>query len=307
MLEFIKHLYYNTTLGHFLIHPAKILYDFYLNRLIPEKKFIKRKFKSRFGYDLNFDKPKTINEKFQWLKLNDRTPLHTLCADKFAVREYVKEKIGEEYLIPLLCHTRKPVDITPVNLPEPPFIIKTNHDSKGHIIVNDKADFDWKCIQADLKKKLKRNYYYHNREWPYKNIEPRILVEKLLTDENGDIPHAFMLHCFQGKLAIVQHLQENNGQKFANAYDDDWNVVDCEWGFKNGSLVDMPVGFYKMRSLAEIFAKDFYYVRVDLYNIGSEIYFGELTFTPGGGFRPFRKPEWDTKLGDKLKLPIEKG
>jgi len=305
MLEFIKHLYYNTAIGHVLIHPAKILYDYFF-RLIPDKIFIKRMFKYHFGYDLDLDNPRTLNEKIQWLKLNDRTHLHTKCADKFAVREYVKEKIGEEYLIPLLYHTKNPVDITPGNLPDPPFIIKTNHDCGGHIIVRDKADIEWKSTQADLKKKLKRNYHYAYKEWQYKNIEPRILVEKLLTDENGDIPPTFMFHCFHGKLAIVQDFREEEGQKLTSTYDDDWNVVDCEWKFKNGSFVDMPKGFYKMRSLAETLAKKFYYVRVDLYNIGSEIYFGELTFTPSGGFRPFITPEWDLKLGDRLNLPIEK-
>jgi len=306
MLEFIKHLYYNTAIGHLLIHPAKILYDYYYFRLIPDKIFIKRKFKYHFGYDLNLDNPRTLNEKIQWLKRNDRTHLHTLCADKFAVREYVKEKIGEEYLIPLLYHTRNPVDITPGNLPDTPFIIKTNHDCRGHIIVRNKADIDWKSTQADLKKKLKRNYYYLSKEWQYKNIEPRILVEKLLTDENRDIPSTYMFHCFHGKLAIVQDLREEDGQKITSTYDDDWNVVDCEWGFKNGSFVDMPQGFYKMRSLAEALAENYYYVRVDLYNIDSEIYFGELDLTPFAGFMPFVKPEWDLKLGDRLILPIEK-
>jgi len=306
MFKFIKYLNYNTAIGHLLIRPAKKLYDFYLNRLLPDKIFLKRKFKYRFGYDLNLEKPRTLSEKIQWLKLNDRTPLHTLCADKFAVREFVKERIGEEHLVPLLYHTLNSADITPENLPDSPFIIKTNHDSGGRIIVRDKSEIDWINVREKLQRKLENNYYYRQREWQYKNIKPRILVEKLLTDENGNIPSNTRFHCFHGTVQIVLDFREVDGEKLSNSYDADWNIVDCDWGFKSGNLINMPKGFYKMRSLAETLAKKFYYVRVDLYNIGSEIYFGELTFTPSAGFIQFKTREWDLKLGEKLHLPTEK-
>ncbi len=167
MREFIKHLYHDTTIGYWLISPAKTLYDIYrcrkklydiyYFRIIPEKIFIKRTFKKSFGYNLNLENPKTFSEKIQWLKLNDRKPLHTLCADKYAVREYIKEKIGEQYLIPLVYHTDNPSDIIPDNLPDYPFIIKTNHGCGEHIIVKDKSEINYKSVQKTLTKLLKRN------------------------------------------------------------------------------------------------------------------------------------------------------
>ena len=306
MFEYIIKLYHNTAIGHFLLHPAKVLYDFYFYRVIPEKIFIKRRFKDRFGYDLNLDNPKTLNEKIQWLNLYNRTPLQTLCADKFAVREYVSERIGEDYLVPLLFHTLNPTEITPGYLPDPPFIIKTNHDWRGHIVVRDKSDIDWKNIQKKLKRKLAKNYYFKDKEWQYKNIKPRILVEKLLTSEDGEIPHPIMFQCFHGKVEIVSCLREVDGEEIQNFYDSNWNIIDCEWKRRKGGYNKMPKGFDKMKSIAEELAKDFLIVRVDLYNMDGEIYFGELTFYPFAGFKPFRTPEWDLKLGEMLRLPIEK-
>ncbi|MDQ5987597.1 MAG: hypothetical protein CSYNP_03342 [Syntrophus sp. SKADARSKE-3] len=285
--------------------PVKILYDIYQTYLMPDKAFIKRSFKSGFGYELNLDRPKTLNEKIQWLKLNHRTPLHTICADKYAVREYVKEKIGEEHLIPLAFHTRNPANIIPDNLPDYPFIIKTNHDNSGHIVVKDKSTIDWKSVQETLKKKLKRNYYYPGREWQYKDIEPYIIVEKLLMDEKGNIPNDYKLHCFNGRVAFIQVDLDRSIDHKRNLYDVDWNFMDCVWIFNNGSALERPCLLPKMLSLAEIPAKDFHYVRVDLYNIGSAIYVGELTFSPGGGFEVFSPPEWDVKLGNMLILPID--
>ena len=135
MRGFLKHLYDNTAIGYSLLSLVKKLYDIYIFRVLSEKIFIQRTFKILLGYNLNLENPKTLNEKVQWLQLNDRTPLHTLCTDKYAVREYVKEKIGEQYLIPLVYHTNNPADIIPENLPDFPCIIKTNHGCGGHVIV----------------------------------------------------------------------------------------------------------------------------------------------------------------------------
>ena len=312
MREFIKHLYYDTTIGYWLISPAetlydgfrnpKTLYDIYCHRIIPEKIFLKRTFKEKLGYDLNLENPKTFNEKIQWLKLNDRKPLHTLCADKYAVREYIKEKIGEQYLVPLVYHTDNPADIVPENLPDLPCIIKTNHSNGGAIIVKDKSKIDWKHVQRKLARSLKSNFYYHTKEWQYKNIQPRIIVEKLLLDKNLNIPFDYKFHCFNGRLLFIQVDIDRYIDHKRNIYDPDWNFMDFQLKYENGDDVEKPDMLNKMKSLAEILAKDFRYIRVDFYNLGSEVYFGELTLHPGSGFETFTPPEWDRKWGDKLIL-----
>lgn len=306
MNKIIRHLYHQTELGYFLIHPFKSMYDFYRYRLISEKTFLKREFEKKLGYKLNLENPKTLNEKIQWLKLKDRTPLHTLVADKYTVRKYIKEKIGAEYLIPLVYQTRNPLDIKPENLPDFPVIIKTNHDSSIKTIVRDKSKINWHKVRKDLARQLKRNYYYQNKEWQYKNIEPRVIVEKLLMDKNGNIPFDYKLHCFNGKLVFIQVDIDRQIDHKRNIYDTDWNFINCQWIYKNGDIVEKPKSFDRMHSIAKTLAQDFYYVRVDLYNLEGEIYFGELTFHSESGLGAFVPTKWDHNFGNILKLPLTK-
>lgn len=303
MRTFLKHLYYDTTIGHLLLFPAKKFYDIYRPRLLPEKIYIKRTFKNTFGYNLNLENPKTIQEKIQWLQLNDRTPLHTLCTDKYAVREFVKEKIGEQYLIPLLYHTDNPANIIPDNMPDYPFIIKTNHGCGGHVIVKDKSKVEWIKVRKNLKKLLKYNYYYKSREWQYKDIEPCIIVEKLLLDQNSNIPIDYKIFCFNGRVVYIAVLMDRNVDLKLNYYNPTWNLMDC-FGthLKPGDGIERPVSFNKMKSVAETLANGFRFVRVDLYNIDGDIYFGEMTFSPSAGFELINPPEWNRKFGDELKL-----
>ena len=302
MREYIKQLYRDITIGRLVISPIKEVYYNYLPRLIPEKIYIRRKFKSLLGYDLNLDNPKTFNEKIHWLQKNNRTPLHTLCADKYAVREYIKEKIGKQHLVPLVLHTTNPKDIVPENLPDYPFIIKTNHGCGGHVIVRDKSKIEWKSVQRNLAKLLRSNYYYRSREWQYKDIKPCIVVEKLLLDKTSNIPNDYKLHCFNGTVEFIG-INFNVGiNRKINYYDAQWNLHDLRIPRGNGVAIERPENLNKIKSLAEILANDFRYVRVDLYNMDSKIYFNELTFSPFAGFFPFIPSEWDRKFGDKLKL-----
>ncbi len=298
----LKHLYNNTDIGHFLISPVKIIYDIYSPRLLSEKTYIKQTFKNTFGYGLNLENPKTFNEKIQWLQLNDRTTLRTSCADKYTVREYVKEKIGEKYLVPLIFHTTNPGEIVPKNLPDYPFIIKTNHGCGNHIIVRDKSKINWKWVQKTLKQSLKRNYYYKAKEWQYKNIKPQIIIEKLLIENNFIIPDDYKFNCFNGKLGFAEVHIDRYIDYRKNCYDSDWNILNCEWGAKRGREIKKPELLTQMILLAEILASDFRYVRVDLYTVNSKIYFGELTFSPGAGFCRFIPHKWDRKFGNELNL-----
>ena len=161
--RFIQPLYSNTFLGRLLVNTFYRL----RNRLLPEKYYVRNKFKKVYGVYPNLEDPKTLNEKIVWLKLNDRTSLHTTCADKYAVRSYVKDKIGDRYLIPLLYKSKNPRDITYENMPDEPVVIKTNHDSGGVIFLNDKSSANWPEIQKSLKKRLKTNYYWRSKEWQH--------------------------------------------------------------------------------------------------------------------------------------------
>lgn len=299
---YIKRVYHDTIIGYWLFNPIKKLYKFFSPRILPERIYIKQTFKNSIGYNLNLENPITLNEKIQWLQLNDRTPLRTLCSDKYAVRDYVKEKIGEEYLIPLIFHTTNSNDIVPSNLPDYPVIIKTNHGCGNYIIVMDKSTMDWKQVRKYLKKSLKRNFYYQTREWQYKNIKPQITVEKLLLENESKVPNDYKFNCFNGKIGFPEvHIDRYIDYK-KNCYDSKWNILNCEWGAKRGGEIKKPKLLSKMLLLAETLAKDFRYVRVDLYNVKDKIFFGELTFSPGAGFCPFNPPEWDFKFGSKLKL-----
>ena len=302
MNKCLSKLYYETRFGFKIIQPFKNVYEYFKYALVSDEVVIEREFIKNLGYKPNLSNPKTFNEKIQWLKLNDRTPLHTKCADKYAVRDYVKEKIGEEYLIPLLYHTKKTKDIIPENLPNVPFIVKTNHDSSGGIIVYNKEGVNWIKVQNTLSKFLNINYYYRYKEWQYKNIERRIVVEKLLIDENGNIPFDYKMHYFNGKLVFTQVDIDRQKNHKRNLYDTEWNLLEVEWIYKNGNEIAKPKLYDKMIELGEQFAKDFCYVRVDLYLVNNKLFFGELTFHAESGCGKFKPKEWDEEFGKMLRL-----
>ncbi|MFD2823595.1 ATP-grasp fold amidoligase family protein [Lacinutrix iliipiscaria] len=302
MKQFISDIYHNTRLGFALIQPFKNIYEYLRYALVSDTALINKEFVKNLGYKPNLENPQTFNEKLQWLKLNDRTPLHTICADKYKVRDYVKEKIGEEYLIPLVFETKNPRAIVPENLPDYPVIIKTNHDSSGGIIVRDKSQHNWINVQNTLAKFLNINYYHRFKEWQYKNIERRIVVEELLMDKSGDIPFDYKMHYFNGKLEFTQVDIDRQKDHRRNLYDANWNLLDVQWVYKTGNDVERPKLFDKMIELGEKFAQDFCYLRVDFYHVNDKIYFGELTFHAESGSGAFNPKHYDDDFGKRLKL-----
>lgn len=311
----LKFLYKRTILGRLAIQPAITIYNFCWNYIFPDKYCIKKRFKTRMGYDLDLDHPVTLNEKINWLKAYFRTPYHTICADKYAVRTYIKDKVGEEYLVPLYFMTKNPQDISPEKLPDEPCIVKTNHDSSGGIVIRNKNGVNWSEIQKTLKKRMKVNYYYHGKEWQYRDIEPCIIVEKLLKGKDGGFPFDYKLHCFNGKVNMIQvDVNRFSNNHFRNWYNTNWEREPYKWSspLPNGKHTDpspqdveRPATLEEMIRLSEIIAKDFVYVRVDWYDVEGQLYFGEVTFHHDGGSRPILPREWDVKLGNKLILPQE--
>jgi hypothetical protein len=307
MLTKIKDFYKNTFIGFHIIHPFLEFYRYFsYKKYYSTEKYLKLKYKEIFGKELDLKNPKTFNDKINWLKLNEVKPIQTICADKFKVRDFIAEKIGSEYLIPLFFSTKYPSEIIPENLPDEPFIIKVNHDSSGGIIVKNKNDIkDWKKIQSSLRWKMNDNFYWNCREPQYKNIKPHIIVEKLLLDEKGNIPADFKLHFFNGKLGIIQIDSDRLSYHKRNLYDPDWNHLDFIWEYEQGIITSKPAMLDSMKMLGEKIAKDFIYVRVDFYLIFDKIYFGEITFHPGGGYDIFKPEKFDLEVGKLLELPIE--
>jgi len=313
MKQLLKHLYHNTSLGKYIIQKGIDLQTFYWDHLVTDVHYIKTRFKKRMGYDLDLKNPATLNEKINWLKVYFRTPHHTQCADKYAVREFIKEKIGDEYLVPLYFMTRDPQEIRPENFPDEPVIIKTNHDSGGVFPVKEKAGTNWNEVREVLGKRLKRNYYHRGKEWQYRDIKPCIIVEKLLSGKGGSLPFDYKLHCFNGKVNMIQvDIDRFTDHHCRNWYNTNWEREPYRWSSKKGKDkytdpspqdVERPKTLEKMIELSEKIAQDFVYVRVDWYDVDGKLYFGEITFHHDGGTAPILPKEWDLKLGSKLRLP----
>ncbi len=301
-------IYRKTQLGKTL----QFIYHWINQNLVPTKIYLKRRFKKKHGFYPNLIDPQTLNEKIIWLKLYDKTELHTICADKYRVREFIKNEIGEKYLVPLILKTEQVQDLTPKNLPDAPFIIKTNHDSGGGIIVKDKNSLDWEESRITLEKRLKHNHYKKSKEWQYKNIKPLIIVEKLLQTESGDIPFDYKLHCFNGKVRMIQvDMGRGTDNHYRNWYNIDWEREPYKWSSPKdfGKATDpseedieKPPTLNEMILLSEHLAKSFIYVRVDWYDVDGKLYFGELTFHHDGGNQKILPEIWDKKLGSELIL-----
>ncbi|CRH84126.1 Uncharacterised protein [Chlamydia trachomatis] len=276
---------------------------------IPDDIYLKKEFKVRMGKELNLNNPQTFNEKIQWLKLYDRHPEYTMMVDKYAAKQYVASKIGDEYIIPTLGVWTKFDDIDFDKLPNK-FVLKCTHDSGGLVICKDKSTLDIAAAKRRIEHCLKRKYYYIHREWPYKNVPPRIIAEKYMTDNvntsTNETLKDYKFYCFDGK---VRFLMINSDRNFktstkADYFDRDFNWLDFTWGYEHANVRPVkPDCFDEMIAISEKLSKGLPHVRVDLYECNGQIYFGELTFYDGSGFDKIEPIEWDYKIGKMLKLP----
>lgn len=283
----------------------------FFNRWIfTDKQVIKRLFKKSFGRELDLDNPITLNEKMQWLKLNDHKPIYSTLADKFAVRKWVADRFGEEYLVPLLFETTNYKDIRIENIPDEHCIVKANHDNAHYKIIRDKTKIDYKELRENCRFWLSLNYYREIKEWQYKNIKPRrILIEKLLETKDGKIPNDYKLHFINGKLEFVYVSFDREGVNDRCIYDADWQRLPFIWipanTYREGmnkSDVPCPASFAKMKEFGAEIAKDFKYVRVDFYDVDGKLFFGEITLHHGSGLDHFYPQEYDEFYGKKLVL-----
>lgn len=276
---------------------------------LPDKVFLEAAFRARFGRKLNLNNPETFNEKLQWLKLYNRKPEYTKMVDKYLVRDYVKEKIGEEYLIPLLGVWDDPEKIDFDELPMQ-FVLKCNHNSGlGMCICKDKNSLDINKVKEELKKGINQNYYLTSREWPYKDVPRRIIAEKYMVDESGYELKDYKFYCFDGKVKLVMINSDrmSSEKTKANYFDENYQPLDFVWGYENAEIPPQKSEkFEEMKYLAEKLSEGITHVRIDFYQTPSGIYFGEITFFDGSGFDAIEPIEWDYKIGSWLKLPMEK-
>ena len=273
---------------------------------VPDSLYLKVLYRVIMGRKLNLKNPKEYNEKLQWLKLNDRKPEYSTMVDKYEVRGYIEDLLGDKYLIPCLGIYDSVDDIDIDALPDR-FVLKCTHDSGSVEICKDKSSFDIEGARHRLSQAMKRNYYATYREWPYKYVKPRIIAEGYLEGDGGDLKD-YKVMCFNGEAKIVE-VHENRfveGKVHTQTfYDREWNIVPLTQ--VETVTVDRPGErprqLDEILRLSELIAKDMYHARIDWYIEGDKIYFGEITFFDGSGFESFSTPEMERMLGDMINLP----
>ena len=273
-------------------------------RFIPDKIYIELCYLCRFKRLVNLKKPKTYNEKLQWLKLYDRREIYTTMVDKYDVKKYVSDIIGEEYIIPTLGVYDRFEEIDFEKLPNQ-FVIKCTHDSDGLVIVKEKSQLDIESAKKNISEGLKRNYYYSSREWPYKNVKPRIIIEPYLEDDINKELRDYKFFTFSGKakLLFIATNRQGKGDTYFDFYDTDFKHLDIINGHPmNPNTPEKPKNFEKMIELAEKLSKGFPHIRVDFYEVNGKVYFGELTLYHWGGLVPFKPEKWDLKLGEYIEI-----
>lgn len=272
-------------------------------RFIPDNLMLKIEYRMKIGKKLNLDSPTTFNEKLQWLKLHDRKPIYTQMADKYGVREYIERKIGKEYLVPIYGCWDSVEDIPFETLPQK-FVLKCTHDSGSVILCTDKSALDIKETKKKLKKRLKKNPYWWAREWPYKNIKPKVIAEHYLIDEGHEFLPVYKFFCFNGVPKIIQQIQNDKQEnETVDYFDTEWTRLNIKQRFPSSETpVKKPKQLDEMLEIAGKLAEDTCFLRVDLYIINEKILFSEHTFYTDAGYSIFEPESWDKVLGEWIDL-----
>ncbi len=290
---------------------SKLIYGYcsaklpWVFRFMSDEHYLKMVYKIKTGKVLNLKNPREFNEKLQWLKLHDRKPEYTNLVDKYKVREIIRNKIGDKYLIPLIAVWDSPSEIDFDLLPSQ-FVLKCNHDSQGVVICKDKSKLDFSSTVSKLEKAMKRDFSSLTKEYVYRDVERKIIAEKYMDDGSGELKDYKVL-CFNGKPRLIEvHSGRFNGQHVQDFYDPEWNrmsicqissgLPNSEKGFARPSVLD------EMLRLSEILSQGILHIRVDWYIVNDVLYFGELTFYDASGFDDFEPDEWNKTLGDWIDL-----
>jgi hypothetical protein len=269
-----------------------------------DKEAIINLYLSYAGRKPNLTNPSTFSEKLQWLKLNYQNPLQTIGADKFLVRDYLINKGYESILSKVILVAERVEDLNINTLPEK-FVIKATHGSGWNLICTDKKKVNWFWWRKIMNIWLHNNIFWPGREWPYKNMKPRLIVEEFMTDKSGLLMD-YKFFCFNGKAKFVQANKGRDTPNHAqNFYDLEWKILPFGKDLKPRPdiNIDAPSCLNQMIEIAQDLATEFPFVRVDFYEVNGKVIFGELTFYPKGGLPDFTPPEYDEILGSYFELP----
>lgn len=278
---------------------------------LSDEAYLKLVYRAKTGKYLNLDNPQSFNEKLQWLKLHDRKPEYVTMVDKYAVKEYAADIIGEEYIIPTLAMYDSFDEIDFDALPNQ-FVLKCTHDSGGIVICKDKAQLDIPSARAKIEKSLKNNYFYQGREWPYKNVPPRIIAEEYIEDGERIVPEDYKIYCFDGKpkyVVVFHNRYLDESLLSESVYDTDWNKQDISLDehFAVSDIVeDKPECLDKMLELAEKLSKDMAQSRIDFYIVNGKIKFGEITLYTASGTHKMIPESLDDELGKLIPIDTKK-
>lgn len=280
-----------------------------VTQFLPDKMFINIKYFHHFKNLPDLKNPKTFNEKLQWLKLYDRRPEYIRMVDKYEAKSFIASIIGEDYIIPNYGVWDSFNDIDFDILPNQ-FVMKTTHDCGGVVICKDKQSFDREGAKKFLESHMSYNYFYEGREWPYKNVKPRILAEKYMENlSSGDLKD-YKVFAFDGEakaLYIASDRQNADEETKFDFFDMDFNHLDIRNGHPNSRLAcEKPKNLEIMKEIAEKISKGFPHIRVDFYEVNGRLFVGELTLFHMSGFAPFEPSLWDEKFGSWIKLPVHK-
>lgn len=296
-------------------------------KILPDLKFVNKsiittRFQKKMNQTISFNELDTLNKYLQYVKVYDHNPLYTKIADKVAVREYVSKKIGAEYLIPMNFNSTNLHEIATKIVKYKNQIVKVNHDCSGGLIIRDinkpllnvknisvpnftpeqfssVKEYNIEYVKFFIEQRMSYNHYYSSKEWQYKNINPKFLSESLLENKTGGIPNDYKFHCFNGKVEFIYVSADREGSNYRKIYYPNWTEAPFTWtkvGSEKkfiGPDVQKPENMDKMIKIAEQLSKDFKYIRVDLYEVDGNIYFGELTLQHGSGFEPILPIKFD--------------
>lgn len=301
--------------GIILNHKAKVLIDRLLIHMeakgklnfLDDETYLKLMFWVKMNQKLDLENPTSFNEKLQYLKLYDRKDIYTTMVDKYEAKKFIEKKIGKEYVIPTIGIWNEFDEIEFSGLPNQ-FVLKTTHDSGGVIICTDKSALDISNAREKLESSLRRNYYWYGREWPYKNVKPRIIAEQYLCEKKEIIDDPaitdYKFFCFDGVPKIMYISRDRAKTPSTDFFDMEFNHLDIRMKDPNAEITPQkPEQFEEMKRIASILSKDISHLRVDFYLISGKLYVGELTFYHNSGFGNVSPDAWNRKLGDWILLP----
>ncbi len=271
-------------------------------RFIPDEIYLKMVFYIKTGQHLNLTRPVTFCDKQNWLKLHEKNPEYTNLVDKLKVGKYVEEKIGRELMFPILGSWDHYHDINFGTLPDA-FVLKCNHDSGSVKVIHDKSRINHEELNSFFESRLRINNFVLGREYPYKDVKPKIFAEKYMTPPGHTDIEDYKFFCFNGEPVILFVATERSSNCKFDFYDMNFNHLDIENIHpQSGKILERPRCFEEMKKIASTLSKGIKFVRIDLYEIEGKVYFGEFTFFHGGGFWPMKPEHWENDLGKLITI-----